>query len=228
MVQQARAARTRQLLMRAAAQTFAEEGFVAASLSTISSRAGVSSGALHFHFESKQVLARAVEETAARAISRITRQAEASDVSLLQRLVDATHALMHSLEADVVVRAGFELAGTTPRRSEALDLRGQWQHWVEQLLVAAAAKGELADGIGPEEACAAVLAATVGFEVLGSTDPRWVARSTLRHYWEFMLPRLAPEDTLPALVPCGTAPAPAPACPGAGAVSVCPHPQETD
>ncbi|GHE90024.1 TetR family transcriptional regulator [Streptomyces longispororuber] len=204
MVQQARAARTRQLLMRAAAQTFAEEGFQAASLSTISRRAQVSSGALHFHFESKHVLAQAVEEVAADALARITRQAGRAPVSRLQRLVDATHQLMSALEEDVVVRAGFELAGTTPRRGEAVDLRGRWQCWVEDLLHAAAADGELAPDVAPTEASMAVLAATVGFEVLGSANPKWVSRTTVNHYWELMLPRLAPPHALPALTPYGT------------------------
>ncbi|MEU2564783.1 ScbR family autoregulator-binding transcription factor [Streptomyces longispororuber] len=204
MVQQARAARTRRLLMRAAAQTFAEEGFQAASLSTISRRAQVSSGALHFHFESKHVLAQAVEEVAADTLARITGQAGRAPVSRLQRLVDATHQLMSALEEDVVVRAGFELAGTTPRRGQAVDLRGRWQCWVEDLLHAAAADGELAPDVAPAEASMAVLAATVGFEVLGSANPKWVSRTTVNHYWELMLPRLAPRHALPALTPYGT------------------------
>ena len=61
MVKQERAARTRQALIQAAAEVFAEEGFVTASLSTISRRAGVSNGALHFHFANKGMLADAVE-----------------------------------------------------------------------------------------------------------------------------------------------------------------------
>jgi AcrR family transcriptional regulator len=118
MVQQERAERTRQSLMRAAAEAFAEDGFVSTTLSTISKRAGVSNGALHFHFANKHVLAQAVEAAAVDTLRRITRDAEQRQDSALQRLVDATHGLLGSLERDVVVRAGFELTGTAPRSTE--------------------------------------------------------------------------------------------------------------
>ncbi len=72
MVKQERAARTREALVRAAAEVFAEEGFTAASIAVISRRARVSAGGLHFHFAGKQVLAGAVQDRAAGALSRIT------------------------------------------------------------------------------------------------------------------------------------------------------------
>ncbi|MEV0323690.1 ScbR family autoregulator-binding transcription factor [Streptomyces sp. NPDC050658] len=224
MVQQERAARTREALMRAAAEAFAEDGFVPTTLSAISKKAGVSNGALHFHFENKDVLARAVEAAAVDAVRRITRPAaqpaaqpaeepapepggEAAG-SALQELVDATHRLMSHLEHDVVVRAGFELLGTAARRRHAADLRGEWQQWITAVLHTARRRGELAHGVTPDQAAAAVTAATVGFEVLGVKDPTWVSHRTLSQYWELMLPRLAAPDRLPALSPHGPAPHP--------------------
>ncbi|EPH41247.1 putative A-factor receptor protein [Streptomyces aurantiacus JA 4570] len=215
MVQQERAARTRQSLMRAAAEAFAEDGFVPTTLSTISRRAGVSNGALHFHFENKHDLARAVEAAAADAVREITRAAEQRQDSALQRLIDATHALMSSLDEDAVVRAGFELVGTAPRRGTdgaGTDLRGEWQRWIDAVLHTAKDNGELAEGVSAAEASTAVVAATVGFEVLGVKDPKWVSQRTLSQYWELMLPRLAAPEQLAALVPHGpTAPVPGPA-----------------
>lgn len=64
MAKQERAVRTRESLIRSAAETFYREGFAVASLSVISAQAGVSSGALHFHFASKAALADAVETAA--------------------------------------------------------------------------------------------------------------------------------------------------------------------
>ncbi|WP_405435191.1 TetR/AcrR family transcriptional regulator [Streptomyces avidinii] len=72
MVKQERAARTREALVRAAAEVFAEEGFATASIAVISRRARLSAGGLHFHFASKNALARAVEERAERALRQIT------------------------------------------------------------------------------------------------------------------------------------------------------------
>ncbi|QES39690.1 hypothetical protein DEJ49_35875 [Streptomyces venezuelae] len=192
MVQQERAARTRESLMRAAAEVFAEEGFVPATLGTISRRAGVSTGALHFHFANKHALARAVEAASLATLHRITRQAEEDHSGPLQRLAAAGNALLRALEQDIVVRAGFQLVGPAPWRTDPLDLRGAWQRWVETLLHTARRQGALAGGISPAGAAAAVVAATVGFAALGRTDPRWLAPRTLAQYWDLLLPRLTP------------------------------------
>jgi AcrR family transcriptional regulator len=204
MVKQERAARTRQALVRAAAEVFAQDGFVVASLNSISKRAGVSNGALHFHFESKQALARAVEDEAAAAVRAVAGPARAGGPDPLQRLIDATHALMGLLDQDAVVRAGFELAGGSPRRDGAVDLRGQWQSWVEDVLKDAEREGVLADGVSAADASVAVVAATVGFEQLGADDRTWMSAATLVQFWDLLLPRLASADTLGGLVSSGT------------------------
>ncbi|MFJ3514609.1 MULTISPECIES: ScbR family autoregulator-binding transcription factor [unclassified Streptomyces] len=209
MVKQERAARTREALVRAAAEVFAEEGFVTASISVISRRAGVSAGALHFHFASKTALAQAVEDRAARALRGIIpvtagRPAQpAAGGGFLQVLVDSTHALMALLAHDVVVRAGFGLCAD-PSWSGGVDLRRQWRLWVEEAVAAAAREGSLAGGLAHEDAARGVVAATVGLEVLGACDREWVAPHTLTRFWALMLPRLAAEATLGALLPQGS------------------------
>jgi AcrR family transcriptional regulator len=204
MVKQERAARTRQALVRAAAEVFAHDGFVVASLSSISRRAGVSNGALHFHFESKQALARAVEDEAATLLRGIAGPALAGGPDPLQRLIDATHALMGLLDQDTVVRAGFELGSGSPRRDDTVDLRGQWQSWVEEVLKDAEGEGVLAEDVSAADASVAVVAATVGFEQLGADDRTWMAAATLVQFWDLLLPRLASADALGRLVSSGT------------------------
>jgi AcrR family transcriptional regulator len=204
MVKQERAARTRQALVRAAAEVFAQDGFVLASLNSISKKAGVSNGALHFHFESKQVLARAVEDEAAAVVRAIAAPARAGGPEPLQRLIDATHALMGRLDQDVVVRAGFELGSGLSRREDAMDLRGQWQGWVEDVLKDAERGGVLAEGVSADDASVTVVAATVGFEQLGADDRTWMSAAKLVQFWDLLLPRLASADALGSLVSSGT------------------------
>ncbi|WP_327180577.1 ScbR family autoregulator-binding transcription factor [Streptomyces sp. NBC_01334] len=204
MVKQQRAARTRQALIQAAATVFAEEGFVTASLSTISRRAGVSNGALHFHFANKHMLAEAVEAEAAEAVRRITEAAQARQGgSSLQSVVDATHELMGSLARDTVVRGGFELAGDTARRGEPSP-RTQWQHWVEDVLRRAEHSGALAQGVSGADGARVIIAATAGFGVLGGQDASWLSRQTITGFWEVLLPRLADHRDLDALVCAGS------------------------
>lgn len=209
MVKQERAARTREALLRAAAEVFVQEGFALASLTSISRRAGVSNGALHFHFESKQALARTVEDEAAAVVRAIAVPARAGGPDALQRLIDATHDLMRRLDQDVVVRAGFELGSGPPRRDGAVDLRGQWQSWVEEVLTCAEREGILAEGVSAADASVTVVAATVGFEQLGAEDRTWMSASTLVQFWDLLLPRLASADALVRLAPAGTT---GPAC----------------
>lgn len=204
MVKQERAARTRRALVQAAAEVFAQDGFVLASLTSISKRAGVSNGALHFHFESKQALARAVEDEANAVVRAIATPARAGGPDALQRLIDATHDLMGRLDQDVVVRAGFELGSGPPRRDGAADLRGQWQSWVEEVLKDAEREGILAEGVSAAEASITVVAATVGFEQLGADDRTWMSAATLVQFWDLLLPRLASAEALGRLVSSGT------------------------
>ncbi|WP_210582838.1 ScbR family autoregulator-binding transcription factor [Streptomyces sp. GESEQ-4] len=203
MVQQERAARTRHALVKAAAAVFAEEGFVTASLSTISGRAGVSNGALHFHFANKNRLAEAVRAEASEAVSRITETARARHGDTLQTVVDATHALMDSLARDLVVRGGFALAGDAARRGGPCPRR-QWQRWVKDSLVRAGRSGALAPGISAADAARVVVAATTGFEVLGGEDASWLTRRSVTRLWEVLLPLLAGRQGMDTLVCAGS------------------------
>jgi len=206
MVKQERAARTRHALIQAAAAVFAEEGFVTASLSTISRRAGVSNGALHFHFANKSVLAEAVEAEAAEAVRRIMDSARARHGDSLQTVVDATHDLAGSLARDAVVRGGFELAGDVARRGES-PLRAQWQSWVEDSLRRAERTGALAQGVSWADGARVIVAVTAGFEVLGRDNAFWLSPQNVTRFWEVLLPRLVDRQDLDRLVSPGPRPA---------------------
>ncbi|MEU0656419.1 ScbR family autoregulator-binding transcription factor [Streptomyces albogriseolus] len=195
MVKQERALRTRQALIRAGAELFAREGFVAASLSTISGEAGVSNGALHFHFESKRALARAVEDEALARLRLVIEESLGRDGRALPALVDATYGLVDRIAEDVVVRAGFEL-GDDPGRGESASLRREWQHWVEETVRRAEQDGWLARGVSADDAVTVVVAATVGFEVLGGEEAAWLSQERVAGLWKLLLPRLTERPTL--------------------------------
>ncbi|KOV55823.1 ScbR family autoregulator-binding transcription factor [Streptomyces sp. MMG1121] len=203
MVKQERAARTRRSLIHAAAEVFAEMGFVPASLGAISARAGVSNGALHFHFANKGMLAEAVEAEAAATVRRLTEAARTRQGDSLQSVVDAMHALIGALAEDVVVRAGFELAGDIARRTES-PLRREWQHWVEDSLLRAQRAGALAEGVSWKDAARVVVAVTVGLEVLGVEDASWLSRQSVTRVWELLLPLLTDRRELGSLVSSGS------------------------
>ncbi|MFD5508244.1 ScbR family autoregulator-binding transcription factor [Streptomyces sp. NPDC059761] len=212
MVKQERAARTRETLIRSAAETFDRDGFSVASLTAISSLAGVSNGALHFHFPSKAALANAVEEAALTRLLELTGDARADAeggelpawASRVQLLVDVTHGLAGALRADPVLRAGFALSGELSRPHPG-DLRERWRRWVEETLQQAEAEGELRPEAAAGDVVTAVVAATVGFEVLAVRDGVWLSAATVTRFWRLLLPTLVPADRLAGFEAAGTA-----------------------
>ncbi|MFD4002829.1 ScbR family autoregulator-binding transcription factor [Streptomyces rubiginosohelvolus] len=207
MTKQERATRTRQALIRSAAVVFEQHGYAQARLVLISSGAGVSTGALHFHFENKAAVAEAVVAEASRGLRDMSATIRRRTDTALQALVDTSHALVERLRGDPVSRAGFRLS-CDGERAAAPDLRMEWHHRVRELLDEAAAAGTLADDITREDAAAATVAVTAGFEVLGRHDAEWLSPYRLTGFWQLLLPRLATPETLVRVDPSGTATVP--------------------
>ncbi|MFJ4981157.1 ScbR family autoregulator-binding transcription factor [Streptomyces coeruleorubidus] len=202
MVMQVRAAHTRQALIAAAAEVFADEGYVRASLPLICKRAGVSSGALHFHFASKDALAREVEGAAVDVAEKLVQRCRAAAASALESMVDTTSALVLAMASDPVVRAGFRLSGD-PSRKGGAELFQWWRGSVRELVARARDAGELAQDVSPEDAAAVIMAATVGFETLAGWDEKWLSVERAERFWALVLPRLAAS---PELIPDGASP----------------------
>lgn len=76
------------------------------------------------------------------------------------------------------------------------DLRERWRRWVEETLERADAEGELHPEVAARDVVTAVVAATVGFEVLGARDVAWLSESTVTRFWRLLLPTLVPAPLL--------------------------------
>ncbi|MER5836245.1 ScbR family autoregulator-binding transcription factor [Streptomyces sp. NPDC002130] len=203
MTKQDRAVRTRLALIRSAAEQFEDRGYVRAGLVQISAGAGVSSGALHFHFANKAAVAEAVEHAAADSLREAAERGRDGDGPALQRLVDLTHHVARVLCADVVVRAGLRL-NAEGGAGRARDLRREWRELVHGLLAEAERRGELAVGVTPQRTGAVVLAATTGIEVLAREDQGRLARPSLTDLWQLLLPCVAAPGLVEVLDPAGS------------------------
>ncbi|MGP3632108.1 ScbR family autoregulator-binding transcription factor [Streptomyces sp. 24-1644] len=204
MAKQDRAVRTREQLIRSAAESFDRSGFGLSSLSDISTGAGVSSGALHFHFGSKRELGEAVEAAAAETLRAIIAPCPPSHPDPLRVLVDTSHLLAQRLTQDVVLRAAFGLGHDATWQEDA-KLWLSWRSWVRATLTLAGERGDLAADVLPDAAVSAVTAAVVGSEILGRADAEWSPCRALAQFWSLMLPRLSGESGLP--VPVSNSPA---------------------
>ncbi|MET9417153.1 ScbR family autoregulator-binding transcription factor [Streptomyces klenkii] len=223
MTKQERAMNTRHALIRSAAQAFDEFGYTRAKLAGISAGAGVSSGALHFHFDTKAAMAAAVESEATRALHALARHAHRKSPSPLQALIDSSHVIAQQLRRDVVVRAGFHLNCRTAHHSE-VNLHQEWLECVRRTLERSAAHGQTPPHAVQEELTTTVVGATAGFEALARQDHNWLSRPALTGLWHTLLPQMATPKALTQLQAAGTeavinATGPAPAQPAAAHAS---------
>ncbi|MDR3080902.1 MAG: TetR/AcrR family transcriptional regulator [Streptomyces sp.] len=103
MATQDRAIRTRQAIIAAAATVFEECGYQTATITKILQVAGVTKGALYFHFKSKEDLAQAVLSEGQAALKLPTRTIKT------QELVDLVMVHAYRLQTDPLVRASVHL-----------------------------------------------------------------------------------------------------------------------
>lgn len=202
MTKQERAVRTRHSLICSAAEAFERHGYVQAKLSDISARAGLSPGALHFHFENKAAVAATVQASAGVSLRREAWLAQRPGMNALQRLTNTSHALAGRLRHDVVARAGFKLGYEAPH-GPGPTLHQEWQVCVRQLLEEAAAEALLTEGTEPSAVADGIVAATTGFEMLARQDPAWVSATTLTAFWRLILPSITRPEALRTLQPAG-------------------------
>ncbi|GHB75398.1 TetR family transcriptional regulator [Streptomyces xanthochromogenes] len=202
MTKQERAVTTRRDLIRSAAVAFDRYGYAQATLSDISRQAGVSTGALHFHFANKAALAEAVEEDATEALRSVVREAYRSRESALQALTDASHGVLRLLRGNIVFRAGFQLNADFTWES-GLDLRREWHTCVRRFVDEAAQEGALVDDVVPGDVTVTIMAVMTGYGLLGREEREWFSQRMLTGFWELLLPRIAAADTVDALVPGG-------------------------
>lgn len=204
MSKQERGTRTRNALICSAAELFEQRGYVKTSLDEVSSGAGVSRGALHFHFSNKAAVAAAVESSAADLLHSAARTALLVPGSALQVLTDISHALGHLMRRHVVARAGFQLNCDAALRSGP-SLRQEWESCVQRYVGRAADNRDLAAAVPPEKLAATVFAATTGLEILGREDRQWLSHASLTGLWQLLLPMVATPHALAGLKPGGTA-----------------------
>ncbi|QHV88849.1 MULTISPECIES: ScbR family autoregulator-binding transcription factor [Streptomyces] len=191
---QARSERTRRRLVCAGARMFDQNGYASASLEQIAEAAGMTKGALYFHFASKERLADAVQEHAQAALADFRQRQRAAGVPPVQALIDLSHALAKMLQGDPVVRAGFRIGDEcTGRRPGAAGLRQAWTAEVLRLVAGARKAGDLHEHLaadGPETLLCAVVR---GLESLSGAAPGpGRLEDRVAALWAFLLPALVP------------------------------------
>jgi AcrR family transcriptional regulator len=195
MSRQDRAERTRNLILDAAAEVFEARGFAGASLSDILARAGVTKGALYFHFSSKEELAKALVDEHWKVDPPAAENA-------LQGVINLTHTFCESLRTSIRVRASKRLVTETnfdrpyPR---------QWLELIGSLLETAREAGDLRPELVPADVATYVGGAVLGIQTMsGAQSGHDDLRDRLTDLWRFSLPGLVPPRRLTRFRPSGS------------------------
>ncbi|MFE6848219.1 ScbR family autoregulator-binding transcription factor [Streptomyces sp. NPDC057686] len=195
MAEQERAIRTRGAILLAAAKVFQERGYQTATISEILSTAGVTKGALYFHFQSKEELAQGVLTAQHQNLVIPDRTTK------LQEIVDMVALHTYRLQTNPMVRASVRLA--MDQRATDLDRSGPWQDWVDGVRVKlelAQAQGELLPQVQAAETADVIVGAYAGIQSMSQAISDYddlVVRvsALLRH----LLPSIAQPSVLPSL-----------------------------
>jgi AcrR family transcriptional regulator len=181
--------KTRSAIIDAAAAAFDTYGYQGAGLSLILEQAGVTRGALYFHFSSKEELAQELIRTQFESIERH----RSKDVHGLQALINLTFALATELVSDVRVRAGVRLVLEHASFSAPTD--DAYRSWIQvarDLLVEAKRGGELSRGVSPDDAARFLVGAFAGVQLVSDAlHGREDLQDRVADLWTFVLPGLA-------------------------------------
>lgn len=193
---QARSQRTRQRLVHAGAEMFNRKGYANATLGQIAGAAGMTKGALYFHFASKDGLADAVQERGRALLHDFVRRHWEAGVPPVQVLIDMTHWLARTLHDDPVIRASFRITNEcTGRQPPVTDFHQAWITEVLRLLGQARAAGALLDRAGPDGPEALLSATVCGIGVLAGTGMAYPELSRrVAALWQPLLSALVPPD----------------------------------
>ncbi|WP_346346732.1 ScbR family autoregulator-binding transcription factor, partial [Streptomyces sp. SID161] len=180
---------TRRALLETAAQLFDERGYAGTSISDISALSGRTSGAIYFHYASKEKLALAVVEEHFASWPRMIEAHRRSGRSALEKLVALSFTVARAFRDDVVVRAGSRL--WMERKAIAAPLPTPFVGWIDvvaELLTEARAAGELACAVDPVTAAHSVVCSFFGLHTVSDAlDGREQIEHRLRELWLLLL-----------------------------------------
>ncbi|MGW5848973.1 ScbR family autoregulator-binding transcription factor [Streptomyces sp. NPDC055254] len=191
-VRQERAEVTRQAILDGAAAAFDRAGFEGTSLSDVVRNAGVTKGALYFHFPSKEALARTLMDEQ----FRISEGLPAVEDPGLQTVIDLSHQMAHGLRENVRIRAGIRLVvefGSFTDPDPA-----PYNAWIDTCrgcLVPAQRDGDVLGSLDVHDLSVFLVGAFTGVQVTSHVrSGRADLHTRISDLWTFLLPGIVPAD----------------------------------
>lgn len=199
---QMRAQSTRNSLIRAGAVVFNREGYAGATTSDIIHEAGVTKGAMQFHFRTKADLAHAVVAEYTRIFGFAVEAARADAPSSAGAVVELSAVIARQLVEEPIAGAAHRLrmeeSSFAPRVTgpylEAMDV-------LQGLFGAAVKEGDIRSGVNVQDLARYVVASFIGVQMVSDTlTSRTDLIQRVADMWVFLLPSIAEPDRLRPLI----------------------------
>ncbi|MFF9786261.1 ScbR family autoregulator-binding transcription factor [Streptomyces nigrescens] len=191
-IRQGRAIRTRKMILSAAAAAFDDHGYGGTTIADICQRAGMTKGALYFHFDTKEDLAVAVLAAQFDDFTIPPRELA------LQELIDAGYLLCHQYKISSIQRGAARIV--MDEGSDRLGRKDSMQMWADIVigfLTESRKRGELLTSVHIPDVGWFINAAFAGVQNMSQA---FDGRATLTHrltvMWEHTLPTIAVPSTL--------------------------------
>ncbi|WGW12206.1 ScbR family autoregulator-binding transcription factor [Saxibacter everestensis] len=180
---------TREQIIAGAALVFDRVGYGNAALSAITDEAGVTKGALYFHFSSKEELALAVIETQHALAMTVARDAAERNGSPLAALQEITREFARLLLTSVIMRAGIKLTLESSIISvRVVEPYEEWQTTCQTFAEKAVAAGELRSDLDTEAFARFIVSSFTGAQLVsGVLSERADLLQRVDQLWDFLL-----------------------------------------
>ncbi|MFD7957400.1 ScbR family autoregulator-binding transcription factor [Streptomyces ardesiacus] len=194
MARQLRAEQTRATIIGAAADLFDRHGYESTSLSEIVAHAGVTKGALYFHFAAKEDLAQAIMEIQCRTFRRLVRDLDGQGYSSLEALLRLTFGMTRLCEEEPVLRAGLRLATTgVPVRPPLRHPFTEWREIATSRLLNAVRQSDVHPDIDVDSVAHTLVCSVVGTRVVsGTLEPAGRQPRRLAEMWYILIRGVVP------------------------------------
>ena len=188
---------TRQRLIAAASRQFARRSYSMVSLDDILAEAGLTKGAMYFHFPSKQALALAIIDDLAEMSRAEVTELLAHRMSGLETLIDLVFLLAVQDTQHEVARAGVRLLETV---DDTADLSTTlWRSWIElvsTLIQKAVTEGDVVDHHDPEDVAKMLVALWAGMRRISDVDQPEGYLDNLQKVWILALASFTNPDRI--------------------------------
>ncbi|MHA7280435.1 ScbR family autoregulator-binding transcription factor [Arthrobacter sp. MDT2-2] len=196
MAPQERAVATRSAIIRAAAGVFEEHGYGGTSIAAVAARAGVTKGALYFHFAAKEDLAVAVIEEQHAIASAEGARVHALGRPALETMILIGRVFAVQLVEQSVMRAGVRL--TFEASAFGHDVHQPYLDWTSrfsEFARTAIRDGDLRPDLDADAFARLLVGAYTGVQMVSNIlTGREDVLDRLGDLWEMLLPGIVAKD----------------------------------